>query len=202
MSLLIELRKAVTSPRRTLDLAIVTVSKLNACHYCVAHHEPFLVVEGVSPAGVDRILDYRDRPEFDDRDKLVANMRSPPGKDRAGSTTPHLSACATISPKLNQNRRVDLAHHALLLFRQVQRGAGNREGAGADRSTHAARRRSVKPDFKSLHLHSSDRPVSLRLEIDAVKEVCRAVPKVVCHLSQVGRRFIVCAVSRDAGPPA
>ena len=71
MSLLIELREAVILPRRTLDLAIVTVSKLDACHYCVAHHEPFLVVEGVSPAGVDRILDYRDRPEFDDRDKLV-----------------------------------------------------------------------------------------------------------------------------------
>lgn len=26
---------------------------------------------GVSPAGVDRILDYRNHPEFDDRDKLV-----------------------------------------------------------------------------------------------------------------------------------
>jgi alkylhydroperoxidase family enzyme len=29
------------------------------------------VVEGVSPAGVERVLDYRDHPEFDDRDKLV-----------------------------------------------------------------------------------------------------------------------------------
>jgi uncharacterized peroxidase-related enzyme len=71
MSLLIELRDAATLPKRTLELAIVTVSKLNACHYCVAHHTPFLVVEGVSPAGVDRILDYRDHPEFDERDKLV-----------------------------------------------------------------------------------------------------------------------------------
>src|SRR5215510_8096759 len=26
---------------------------------------------GVSPAGVERVLDYRDHPEFDDRDKLV-----------------------------------------------------------------------------------------------------------------------------------
>ena len=29
------------------------------------------MVEEVSPAGVVRILDYRDHPEFDDRDKLV-----------------------------------------------------------------------------------------------------------------------------------
>ena len=71
MSLLIELREAATLPKRCLELAIVTVSKLNECQYCVAHHKPFLVVEGVSPAGVDDILDYRDHPEFDERDKLV-----------------------------------------------------------------------------------------------------------------------------------
>jgi AhpD family alkylhydroperoxidase len=71
MSLLIELRAAATLPKRTLELAIVTVSKLNACHYCVAHHTPFLAVEGVSPAGIERILDYRDHPELDDTDRLT-----------------------------------------------------------------------------------------------------------------------------------
>lgn len=71
MSMLIELREAATLPKRTLELAIVTVSKLNTCHYCVAHHTPLLVIEGISPAGVDRILDYRNHPEFDERDKLV-----------------------------------------------------------------------------------------------------------------------------------
>jgi uncharacterized peroxidase-related enzyme len=71
MAMLMELREAKTLPKRYLELAIVTVSKLNECAYCVAHHTPFLVVEGVSPAGVERVLDYRDHPEFDDRDKLV-----------------------------------------------------------------------------------------------------------------------------------
>jgi AhpD family alkylhydroperoxidase len=71
MSMLIELRDAATLPKRALELAIVTVSKLNACHYCVAHHTPFLVVEGVSPAGIERLLDYRDHPELDERDMLV-----------------------------------------------------------------------------------------------------------------------------------
>ncbi|MGC2199863.1 MAG: carboxymuconolactone decarboxylase family protein [Stellaceae bacterium] len=71
MAMLIELREAASLPKRVLELAIVTVSKLNECDYCVGHHTPFLVVEGVSPAGVERALDYDDHPEFDERDKLV-----------------------------------------------------------------------------------------------------------------------------------
>src|SRR3954464_3818404 len=51
MPVLMELRTAKTLPKRALELAIVTVSKLNACDYCVAHHKPFLAVEGVSAAG-------------------------------------------------------------------------------------------------------------------------------------------------------
>src|SRR5437660_3051584 len=71
MPLLMELREAKTLPKRALELAIVTVSQLNACQYCVAHHKPFLAVEGVSAAGADRLLDYRDHPELDETDKLV-----------------------------------------------------------------------------------------------------------------------------------
>jgi len=71
MPLLMELREAKTLPKRALELAVVTVSKLNACDYCVAHHTPFLAVEGVSAAGADRLLDYADHPELDETDKLV-----------------------------------------------------------------------------------------------------------------------------------
>lgn len=71
MPMLMELREAKTLPKRYLELAIVAVSKLNACHYCVAHHKPFLAVEGVSAAGADRLLEYRDHPELDECDKLV-----------------------------------------------------------------------------------------------------------------------------------
>lgn len=71
MSMLMELRAANTLPKRYLELAIVAVSKLNECDYCVTHHKPFLVPEGISAAGVDRVLDYQDHPEFDDVDKLV-----------------------------------------------------------------------------------------------------------------------------------
>ncbi|HUA54938.1 MAG TPA: carboxymuconolactone decarboxylase family protein [Candidatus Sulfotelmatobacter sp.] len=71
MAMLIELREAQTLPKRYLELAIVTVSKLNECHYCVAHHAPFLAVEGISPAGAARVLDYQDHPELDAVDRLV-----------------------------------------------------------------------------------------------------------------------------------
>jgi uncharacterized peroxidase-related enzyme len=71
MPLLMELRAAASLPKRYLELAIVAVSKVNACDYCVAHHKPFLAVEGISPAGVDRLLDYQDHPELDAADRLV-----------------------------------------------------------------------------------------------------------------------------------
>src|SRR6266699_3409824 len=71
MPMLMEVRAARTLPKRALELAIVTVSQLNACDYCVAHHKPFLAVEGVSAAGADRLLDYRDHPELDATDRLV-----------------------------------------------------------------------------------------------------------------------------------
>jgi len=71
MPMLMELRAAKTLPKRYLELAIVTVSKLNECDYCVAHHTPFLVPEGISPEGVARVLDYADHPEFTEVDRLV-----------------------------------------------------------------------------------------------------------------------------------
>ena len=71
MSMLMELREAKTLPKRYLEIAIIVVSKLNECHYCVAHHKPFLVVEGLSPEGIDRLLDDKDHPELDTVDRLV-----------------------------------------------------------------------------------------------------------------------------------
>ena len=70
MPMLMELREAATLPKRYLEIAIVVVSRLNECHYCVAHHKPFLAVEGISPEGIDRLLDD-DNPELDDVDRLV-----------------------------------------------------------------------------------------------------------------------------------
>src|ERR1700712_5385192 len=70
MGLLMDLRAAATLPKRSLEIAIVVVSKLNECDYCVAHPKPFLAVEGISPAGIDRLLDP-DNPELTEVDRLV-----------------------------------------------------------------------------------------------------------------------------------
>jgi uncharacterized peroxidase-related enzyme len=71
MAMLMELREAKTLPKRYLELAIVTVSKLNECDYCVAHHKPFLATEGIAPADADQVLDYVTHPAFDPIDRLV-----------------------------------------------------------------------------------------------------------------------------------
>lgn len=61
-------------PRRYIELAVVTVSKLNACTYCIGHHAPQLKVAGVTLEGIERILDYKDHPEFSKIDKLVVEF--------------------------------------------------------------------------------------------------------------------------------
>ncbi len=66
-----ELRGEGVLPRRSLELALVAVSRLNECEYCVAHHGPMLAVEGMSADGVRSVLDYEDHPEMDDADRLV-----------------------------------------------------------------------------------------------------------------------------------
>ena len=71
MSMLMELREAGTLPKRYLELAIVVVSRLNECDYCVAHHKPFLAVEGISPEGIDAVMEWQNHPELTDVDKLV-----------------------------------------------------------------------------------------------------------------------------------
>jgi AhpD family alkylhydroperoxidase len=115
MPMLIELREAASLPKRVLELAIVKVSQLNACHYCVAHHTPFLVVEGLSAAGVRRLLDYRDHPELDARDKLVVEICD----SRLGTAEPHLRGPIRTAPRTLQRSadcRVDPAHHTLRLL--------------------------------------------------------------------------------------
>ncbi len=71
MAMLMELRAAATLPKRYLEIAIVVVSRLNECHYCVAHHKPFLVVAGLSPDAVDHIMNADLPAELDEVDRLV-----------------------------------------------------------------------------------------------------------------------------------
>ncbi len=69
-SLLMELKQLQGVRWRYIELAIVTVSKLNECHYCVGHHSPMLHVEGLSDEAIET-LPGTGHPEFDDVDRLV-----------------------------------------------------------------------------------------------------------------------------------
>ena len=69
--LLGDLRDDGVLDRRSLELALVAVSKLNACDYCVAHHAPMLNVVGASAEAIENILDYENVEEFDAKDRLV-----------------------------------------------------------------------------------------------------------------------------------
>jgi uncharacterized peroxidase-related enzyme len=70
-NLLLELKGEGVLPPRYLELALVTVSKLNACTYCVSHHAPHLSVTGVSEEAVEQILEFDSITEFDDADRVV-----------------------------------------------------------------------------------------------------------------------------------
>jgi uncharacterized peroxidase-related enzyme len=70
-SLLVDLADEAVLPKRYLELALVTVSLLNRCTYCVSHHAPKLAIQGVSEEGAERLLEYKDHPELGEVDKLV-----------------------------------------------------------------------------------------------------------------------------------
>jgi len=70
MGLLLDLADEAVLPKRYLEIALVAVSKLNECSYCVAHHVPRLVEQGIGPDAAARILEPK-VPGFDDLDHLV-----------------------------------------------------------------------------------------------------------------------------------
>jgi len=70
MGLLLDLADEAVLPKRCLEIALVVVSKLNECTYCVAHHEPRLVEQGLDAETVSHILDP-DCPNLDEVDRLV-----------------------------------------------------------------------------------------------------------------------------------
>lgn len=60
---------ALISPRH-LEIALLTASKAHACEYCVAHHTPRLLEEGISQETVDNLLD-KDVPGLDPVERLI-----------------------------------------------------------------------------------------------------------------------------------
>lgn len=70
MGLLLELSDEQVLPKRYSEIAVVTVSKINECTYCVAQHTRKLVEQGLSAETAENIL-APEVPGFDDVDYLV-----------------------------------------------------------------------------------------------------------------------------------
>lgn len=69
--LLLDLKAEGLLPQRYLELALVTVSKLNECTFCVSNHTPRLNESGISLTAAENILNYDQVDEFDEVDRLV-----------------------------------------------------------------------------------------------------------------------------------
>jgi AhpD family alkylhydroperoxidase len=68
--LMVDWRREANLPRRLVEVAVVTVSRINRCPYCVAHHGPVLVDLGIPSEAVDLILEPAP-PGLDELDVLV-----------------------------------------------------------------------------------------------------------------------------------
>jgi uncharacterized peroxidase-related enzyme len=70
MGMLLDFKEETILPVRYLEIALVVVSKLNECRYCVAHHTPRLVEQGLAAETIANILED-DCPGLDAIDRLV-----------------------------------------------------------------------------------------------------------------------------------
>ncbi len=69
--LLTQLADDAVLPKRYLELAIVAVSLVNQCDYCIDQHAPKLAVEGITREGAVQLLDWEKHPELTEADRLV-----------------------------------------------------------------------------------------------------------------------------------
>jgi len=70
MGMLLDFKDEQILDRRHLEIALVVVSKLNECRYCVAHHTPRLIEQGLAAETIANILE-EDCPGLDAVDRLV-----------------------------------------------------------------------------------------------------------------------------------
>ena len=80
MGMLLEMADNPILDKRHLEIAIVTVSAINRCDYCVAHHGPRLLDFGLPRAVIDRILD-EDCPGLDPVDRMVRDYAAQVTRD-------------------------------------------------------------------------------------------------------------------------
>ncbi len=71
--LLTQLSDEAVLNKRYLELAIITVSLVNKCDFCIDQHAPKLAVAGLVLEGVETLEDLKAYPPLTDIDRLVIN---------------------------------------------------------------------------------------------------------------------------------
>lgn len=119
-AMLTALRDGTTLPVRLSELAMVTVSKINACDYCATNHGPKLQVTGLSAEGIDRLTDVENHPELTALWSAMPKP-SPPAPDGCGMPRSARSRPSDRRP----DRRADMAYCPDGGFQPIQRRAAD-----------------------------------------------------------------------------
>ena len=85
MGMLMEMADNSILNNRHLEIAIIAVSAVSLCDYCIPHDAPRLVELGLSAEKMDHILDI-DCPQLDDIDRLVRDFAVQVTKDHNSVT--------------------------------------------------------------------------------------------------------------------
>ena len=126
MGMLLELADEAVLPKRYLEIALVAVSRANECTYCVAHHAPRLVGQGLRPASVAAILEP-EVPGFDEVDTLVRDFAVAVTEDARRMPA---AMVERLKAHFSEEQIVE-AHaprHPVRLLQPLQRGARDRDG--------------------------------------------------------------------------
>ena len=106
MSMLMELADKPIIDKRYLEIAIVSVSAVNKCDYCVAHHAPNLISEGLSDITIDNILE-EDCPGLQPLDILVRDYSVQITKDHNKVQDKQFKELREYLSNLTQEERIE-----------------------------------------------------------------------------------------------
>ena len=132
-SLLVDLADTGTLSKRHLEIALVAVSLLNKCDYCVSHHAPKLAIQGVSEAG--RRPPARLRGSSGTRRRRQARRRIFHRREQQLEQDARRNFRETSRAFLRSpDCRADLAHRALRRLQSLHRYPAMRHRAGRPRA--------------------------------------------------------------------
>ena len=136
MGMLLQMAENPILDKKIQEIAIVTVSAINKCDYCIAHHAPNLVSYGLSQETVDKILEndcpglnkiellVRDYAALVTRDhnkvsdKFFNKLRNHFSEKQIVELTFRITLC-TFFNKFNDVMQIEMENHPFLNHKKV-----------------------------------------------------------------------------------